>query len=81
MVRRRYWLKKVKEVFSYQYWKEDDTVKDKKERERKRGPKIEIDYEIKFRIQEAEDIKVDFNTDSVTRQLMKIVESRGRSGN
>lgn len=43
--------------------------------------KTEIDYEIRFRSKEAEDIKIDYSNEAVNRTLIRIVESRGRSGN
>lgn len=73
MIRRRYWLKKVKVE---EVKKDDDPKKPKIV-----SKKVEIDYDIKFKIAEIEDIKIDFNPDQINRELIKIVDNRGRLGN
>lgn len=55
MVRRRYWLKKVKVE---EVKKDEDTKRPKVV-----SKKVEIDYDIKFKTAEIEDIKIDFNPD------------------
>ena len=52
MIRRRYWLKKVKVE---EVKKDDDPKKPKAI-----SKKVEIDYDIKFKTAEIEDIKIDF---------------------
>jgi hypothetical protein len=85
MVRRKYWLKKVKETkevrFLYNNEKKEKEEDPEKGMTRKpREPKKpKIDYEMKFQVQAIEDIKIDYTPEAVTKLLSKIVESRGRT--
>ena len=67
MVRRRYWLKKEVVVLEE---KEDDRVERQKQRlEKKKLENTQIDYEMKFQIQEADDIKIDFGENAIIKTL------------